>query len=437
MNKVIEDYAKKLEDKVIEYRRDFHKYPEIGWTEFRTASLIARRLIELGYDINLGKEVINEHARMGLPSDKELEENYIRAVNQGADRELIGFLKGGFTGVVGTLDCGNGPTVALRFDIDALDIQESADHKHLPVKEKFYSVNKNVMHACGHDGHAAIGLGVAEILSKIKDEINGTVKLIFQPAEEGVRGAKSMVESGVLKEVDYLLSGHIGLKAEKSGQIICGAKGFLATSKFDAVFTGKSAHAGADPEKGKNALLAAATAVLNLHAIPRNSQGVTRINVGKLIAGTGRNVIPERAHMLIETRGETSELNNYMIDYAVRVLDNAAQMHGSNLEIRYMGEALSAESDDEMVKRVSKIASHIIGYHLICDKTINFGASEDFSYMMDRIQAQGGKSVYIIFGSDLKSCHHTSNFDFNENDLINAVKAFSMLAIDILQQKQQ
>jgi aminobenzoyl-glutamate utilization protein A len=428
----IQCIVNKIENKIIKYRRDFHRYPEIGWTEFRTASLIARRLKELGYDIKIGKEVISEIDRMGVPSNNILEKNYERALQQGADIGFISKLKGGFTGVVGILDNGEGPTVAVRFDIDALQIVESKSEEHFPFKEGFYSVNEGAMHACGHDGHIAIGLGVAETLMKIKNNIKGKIKLIFQPAEEGVKGAKAMCKSGILDDVDYLIGGHIGIKALASGLLICGVGGFLATSKFDAFFTGVSAHAGAAPEMGSNVMLSAATAILNLNSIPRNSSGSTRINVGKLICGTARNIIPSTAHMLIETRGETSELNQYMMDYAERILENSAAMHGTKLDINFMGESVSCESDGIMIQKVKEAANNISEYNSIEDEKMNFGASEDFSYMMEEVQVHGGKAVYVLFGSDLKSSHHNSEFDFNEKDLKNAVKLFSMLVYDIL-----
>jgi aminobenzoyl-glutamate utilization protein A len=297
--------ADKIENKIIDYRRDFHKYPESGWTEFRTASIIAGKLKKLGYEVKVGKEVMNTDNMMGLPDDEILEENYKRALAQGADSEYVEKLKGGFTAVVGILDNGDGPTIGMRFDMDAVDVDESKLENHFPYKEGFVSVNEDVMHACGHDGHTAIGLGIAEVLMEIKDSIKGKVKLIFQPAEEGVRGAKAIATSGILDDVDYMIGGHLGIKENSSGELYCGLGGFLATSKFDAYFTGVSTHAGGTPEKGKNALLAAATATINLNAIPRHSEGATRINVGKLTAGTGRNVIPARAHMMIEIRGAT------------------------------------------------------------------------------------------------------------------------------------
>ena len=306
MQDEIQVYIDSIENKIIERRRDFHKFAESAWTEFRTASIIARQLKDLGYEVKVGKEVMSEEDRMGLPDEEVLEKHYKRALQQGADKEYIERVKGGFTAVVGILDAGDGPTIALRFDIDAVDVSESNSDDHLPYKEGFNSINENVMHACGHDGHGAIGLGVAQTLMEIKDKIQGKVKLIFQPAEEGVRGAKSITTSGVLDDVDYILAGHIGIKEDSLGELYCGVGGFLATSKFDAYFTGVATHAGGSPEKGRNALLAGSTAALNLHAIPRHSEGATRINVGKFTAGTGRNVIPANASMMIETRGDTS-----------------------------------------------------------------------------------------------------------------------------------
>lgn len=432
--KVYEKICKAVEDiekSIINYRRDFHRYPELGWMEFRTASLIARRLIEFGYDVKLGREVIKDEFRAGLPTKEELDKSFIRAIENGADRDIAEKMKGGFTGVVGILKNGEGPVIALRFDMDALLIKESEKEGHLPFEEGFYSINKNIMHSCGHDGHAAIGLGVAEILSIIKENLNGTVKIIFQPAEEGVRGAKAMVEAGVLDDVDYLISGHIGIKAKKSGEIVCNTGGFLATSKVDAFFKGKASHAGAAPEKGNNALLSAATAVLNLHSIPRSGQGITRINVGRLEAGGQRNIIPESAYMEIEIRGETGEIVVYMKEYVKRILLSSAQMHGTFVDIKYLGESIEGKSSPELVDLIVK-AANVCGYTKVYDKEVDFGASEDITNMMKRVKCNGGKAAYIMFGSDLKGEHHNPEFDFNEDDLKNAVKAYSLLTFDIL-----
>ncbi|GAA0068636.1 p-aminobenzoyl-glutamate hydrolase subunit AbgA [Clostridium sardiniense] len=430
MYEFIEKLVDDIKDKIIGYRRDFHKYPEFAWTEFRTASLIAKVLIDNGYKVKVGKEVINDKYRMNIPSKEELDKSYKRAINQGAYEDICKLMRGGYTAVVGILENGNGPSISLRFDMDGVRIKESEDYSHIPFKNRFSSNNDGIMHACGHDGHIAIGLGVAETIIKMKKYFKGTIKLIFQPAEEGVSGARAISESNLLDDVDYIISGHIGIKARKSGEIICGTDGFLATSKINAEFKGKSSHAGVAPEKGHNALLSAATAVLNLDAIPRNGEGDTRINVGKLIAGSGRNVIPGRAFMEIETRGETTELNRYMENYAERILMASAEMHDTHVNIKCVGKSISASSDDELIKLIKNVANSIKEYTIIREKD-SFGASEDVCYMMNKVQANGGKASYIMFGSDLKAEHHSPMFDFNEEDMLGAVKLYSELILKI------
>lgn len=411
-----------IKEEIINFRRDFHKYPEAAWGEFRTASLIIKRLKELDFEVLYGKDIINEKYRMNLPSKKELKQNYKRALEQGGIPEFMEKMKGGFTAVCGILKNGEGPTIALRFDIDAVKNNECEEEDHKPFKFGFSSVNKGIMHGCGHDGHISIGLGVSEIISKFKN-FKGTIKIIFQAAEEGVSGARSIAESGVLDDVDYIVSGHIGIKARKSGEIICGTDGFFATSKINAEFKGKSAHAGVAPEKGHNALLSASTAVLNLDAIPRNSEGVTRINVGKLVAGSGRNVVPGRAFMEIETRGETTELNKYMEDYANRILESSAMMHDTDVEIKCVGKSINADSDKELIDFAVNIAKNMKEFDKVIKKA-SFGASEDICYMMKRVQDNGGKALYMMFGTELKGEHHSVRFDFNEEDMFKAIKTY-------------
>jgi aminobenzoyl-glutamate utilization protein A len=421
----------RITDKIIGYRRDFHKHAETGWTEFRTASLVVRRLVDLGYEVQLGREVFRDEDRMGLPEPDVLEACWQRAHEQGGDEEFLPTLRGGFTGVVGTLRGGKGPTVGLRFDMDAVGIDESTSSDHRPARAGFRSINPGAAHACGHDGHTAIGLGIAELLKEMRDEVHGTVKLIFQPAEEGVRGAKAMVAAGVVDGVDYLLGSHL-YSGWEYGQFDAGKRAtYLATTKFDAFIAGASSHAGGKPNEGKNALLAAATAVLNLQAIPRHREGATRINVGTLTGGTGRNVIPANAHLVIETRGSTSQLNDYVYGYAVRVLEAAAAMHDCTVELRAMGSAQSATSDPELAQRVERIAAEMG----LTPRPPEKGAgSEDFTYMMRRVQKQGGQAVGIGIGADLGGWgHHTSDFDMDERALKVAMELLSSVVLDLLQ----
>ena len=343
----------KITGELTAQRRDFHRYAETGWFEMRTSSIIARKLTELGYEVLTGSQVCRKESRMGVPSEEALDAQYQRAAAQGADPEFLKDTRDGMTGVIGILRCGAGPVIAMRFDIDALGVFEETDSCHRPAREGFRSVNEGFMHACGHDAHAAVGLGVAQVLMDIKGSLHGTVKLIFQPAEEGVRGAKSIVDNGHLDGVDFFLGSHVTPKKDSDpAAVIPGSIGYFATTKYDVVFHGKAAHAGGSPELGQNVMLAIATAILNLYAIPRHSGGASRVNVGTVCAGSGRNVIADEGKMEIEVRGETSEINQFMEDYAKNVLENAARMHGCTCEIKLMGAAYSMKSDISLMERI-------------------------------------------------------------------------------------
>ena len=425
--------ADEVAPEMIALRRDFHKYAEAGWMEMRTSSIIARRLTDLGYEVLVGDQVCDSDERMGVPSDEVLEASYRRAVEQGADPEFVKATKGGMTGVIGILRCGEGPTVAMRFDIDALGVFESHDEDHFPMQEGFVSVNNGVMHSCGHDGHAASGLGVAKVLMDIKDQLHGTVKLIFQPSEEGLRGAKPIVAKGHLDDVNYLLGSHTtGLNAEGS-DITPGSYGSLASFKYDVTFRGRAAHAGGAPQAGKNALLAASTAVLNLYAIPRHGAGASRINVGKLIAGSGRNVIADEAFMEMEVRGDTTAINEYMSEYALRILENSAAMHDCTVEIKVMGAAEAQNSDLPLCQRIAEVCSEHLGMKVSEALTIKLGGSEDISYMTNRVQSNGGQASFMRVRSKVVGGHHNRKFDFDESYIPKAIKALCGMAYDLME----
>ena len=433
--------AKAAESQLIYDRRDFHKHAESGWTEFRTASLIAQRLTGLGFEVLSGKDVCSPDARMGLPPDEVLESHWVRAQHEAADPVFLESLRGGLNGVVGILQNGIGPTIGLRFDIDALDLVESDSPSHRPTAEGFASMHKNVCHACGHDGHAAIGLGIASLLSELKDEIRGTVKLIFQPAEEGVRGARSMVAAGVVDDVDLLVGHHL-VTGCAVGEIFPGMGGYAATRKLDVTFHGAPAHAGGSPEGGHNALLAAANAVLNLYALPRHRDGFTRVNVGKLSAGSGRNVIPAESTLVAEVRGETTELCDSMYDRAMAVIESAAAMYGCTSTVRAMGGAGTAQSDAALAKRVQDIATRLPDITFL--KMEKMGGSEDFTEMMTRVQENGGLATNIGIGADFHGTRyqdtqrdkvlpaHTGIYDIDERALPFATCLLSMIVLDLI-----
>ena len=416
-------------------RRDFHRYPETGWLEMRTSAIIAKTLTELGYEVLTGRDVCEESARMGVPSEKTTKAHLERVLTQDTPLDyLTGDMREGFTGVIGILRCGEGPTLAMRFDIDALGMIECPEDNHRPTREGFASQNTGMMHACGHDAHATIGLGVAKALMALKDELHGTLKLIFQPGEEGARGAKAIVAKGHLDDVDFFIGSHVAPTEDlDDGDVTPGTYGSLATTKYDVTFTGLAAHAGGYPERGRSALVAAASAVLALHAIPRHSAGQSRINVGTMHAGTGRNVIADKATLEIEVRGETTEINRFMAESARNACMGAAAMYGCECSITTMGEAEGQQSDIALLDRIADIVARDLPDLSISSvrNAQNWG-SEDISVMMNRVQEHGGQATYMRIMTPMASAQHTVKFDFDEMVLSRGVEVFSAAALDIL-----
>ena len=382
---VLVKVSKKREE-FISWYHEFHQIPELGFEEKETTELICEKLTGMGI-----------HPLRLDPT--------------------------GVTAYVGPHDA---YTVGLRADIDGLRVSEDTD---LP----FQSKHPGKMHACGHDGHATIGLGVAKVLMSIKDQLHGTVKLIFQPAEEGVRGAKSIVDNGHLDGVDYLIGSHVTNKKEDDPAVVIpGSYGSLATTKYDVIFHGKSAHAGGSPEVGRNVMLAVGTAILNLYAIPRHSGGVSRVNVGTVVAGSGRNVIADEAKMEIEVRGETTEINEYMKNYAVNIIESAAKMHGCTCEMKLMGAANSLASSEALMERVKRVCEEDLHLPVAKEMSSKNGGSEDVSYMMNRVQEQGGQATFMRVLTHEAGPGHSRIFDIDEQVLPNAVKIFCGVVYDIM-----
>ncbi|NLM44722.1 MAG: M20 family metallo-hydrolase [Clostridiales bacterium] len=406
------------DQKLINLRREFHRCAETGWLEFETTIKIIKYLKSFGYKVKYGKEIHGD--RMGLP-DSDAIKKHKETISIDTDFDVSEILDG-YTGAVGILDTHkDGPVIALRFDIDANGIEESNDKEHRPTMEGFASKKPNAMHACGHDGHIAIGLTVAEQLAMDKHHLSGKYILIFQPAEEGVRGAKSIVESGILKDVDYLISGHIGLGAEEN-EIVCGTIGFLATSKLDIYFEGKPAHAGANPEMGKNALLAASNCALNLHTLTQFGRGMSRLNVGILKAGTARNIVPHKAFMEIETRGENGDVNSLLLQKVYQVIEGSARSFDVKYRIVEAGGAPAYNNLDKSF--IDGLVEVLKKKNMKITTGKSLGASEDITYMMNEVERNGGKSVYLMFGTKLTAPHHNNRFDFDESVLNLAYEAY-------------
>ncbi|MEG0365247.1 MAG: amidohydrolase [Coprobacillus sp.] len=429
----INKLSQKYFTEAIAIRRDLHMYPEHGWLETRTACIIASYLEELGYQVLVGEEIMKKEARMGVPMETILHLNYKRSLSEGANPKYIEKVKNGMTAVAGVLKNGEGPTIALRFDMDALGLIEDKTLSHLPYKEGFSSRHIGAMHACGHDGHVAIGLITAKILMDIKKHLHGTIKLIFQPAEEGVRGAKCICESGFLDDVDYIFAGHIMPQGDKKYDLYLGMNQSFATTKLDVLYHGVSTHAAESPQYGRNALLSAANCILNLHSIPRNSDGCTRVNVGTVRAGTGRNVVPETATLEIEVRGATSELNRYMEMYARDIIQASAQMHDTIVEIKEMGKAYSLSCDEDFMKQIRNLCEVSLPDLKLSKRDLSpLGGSDDFSYMMEQVQAHGGKATYMKLLTPIIASPHNDAFDFDEHVLKKGSRIFSSITYNLM-----
>lgn len=396
----------KIIDEMTARRRDFHKHPERGWAEFRTTAVCADALLKLGWRVRFADEFIEPERVMGRKVDAAAEKR--RALEQGAPADTLARI-GEYTGLCAELGEG-APLTVLRFDIDCVETAESDGPSHRPAALGFASVNAGFSHSCGHDGHAAVGLALAEMISENAKDLRGTVRLIFQPAEEGVRGGFAF--AGLARGADYFIAMHLGLGLP-TGCVCGGTGGFLCSTKFDAEFTGKAAHAGGEPERGRNALLAAAQAALAIHSIAPHSGGVMRVNVGVLRAGEGRNVVPPHALMKIETRGENAEVASYAYERAVQSLKGAAQMYGAELSVKKQGETITAESDEKLARIVADEALSIPGV----TKTELFRrmpGSDDACWLMRETQKNGGLATYVCIGADTAAGHHNGAFDLDE-----------------------
>ena len=374
-----------MKDTLTADRRHFHQNPELGLELPKTAAYVEEKLREMGY----------EPQRIG-------------------------------SGVVAVAGKKPGKCFLIRGDMDALPVTEMTDLE-------FKSEN-GCMHACGHDGHASLGLFVCLALNAIRKDLSGVIKIIFQPAEEGVRGAQSIAESGILDDVDWFLSGHLGM-GWKTGELLALTNGFLSTTKIDAVITGLSSHAGASPQDGHNAILAACSATLAMHTACQDSRGAARLNVGTISGGTGRNVVADRAVLQLETRGETTEIERTVFGRAMSSLKGAAEMFGCTVDTKIMGSASGADSDDALEPFIKAGASRIPEITRYVPSG-GFTGSEDAAYLMSRVQAHGGKAAYMCIGCDIAAPHHNARFDIDENALMTGLKLYVSVLWELLGQKQ-
>ena len=409
-------------DQLINIRRELHQFPEEGWTEFCTTAYIVKYLRELGYEVLLGEKVVSRKDCLGR--DPKLVAQAIETAKERGVCECLLNEMQELTGCCAVLDTGHpGPTVALRFDIDCNNVQESGADTHRATAEGWASKRPGLMHACGHDSHISSGLAVARWVMDHKDELNGKLKIVFQPAEEGVRGAAAVAASGIVDDCDFFLSSHIAMMA-KTGEIITSPVGFLCTTKYDITFKGRPAHAGIEPNAGRNALAAACHCVTQLLGIPRHGSGMTRVNVGRIVAGEGRNVIPVNAKLVMEVRGETGDINKFMATETENIVQGVAKSFGVEYNIEKMGEAVDLFNDKELVDMLDDVCSKTEGVTKVLHE-VNFGGSEDATILARRVQEKGGKAAYFVLGSDRAGGHHTAEFDIDESSLDIGMKIYA------------
>lgn len=393
-----------IEQKVIEWRRYFHQNPELSNREFNTAKKIAEHLESLGLEVQTGV------AKTGV----------------------VGILKGDQPGKV----------VALRADIDALPVTE---RNNLPFKSEvqteFLGTKTGVMHACGHDTHIAILMGVAEVMSQHKDKIKGTIKFIFQPAEEGPPpgeegGARLMVKEGVLEnpKVDAIFGLHInsetpvGTIKYKTGGIMASVERFVINVK------GKQTH-GSQPWSGVDPILISAKIIDGLQTIISREARLTNeaavITVGKITAGTRFNIIPESAEMIGTVRTLDPEMRSLIERRMTEMVTTLAKAYGGEAEITFQNNAAITYNDPDLVAQMLPSLQKVAGTDNVQLTKATTGG-EDFSFFQEVVPGfyffLGGMTP----GTQVSYPHHTPDFFIDESGLILGVESFIQLTFDYL-----
>ncbi len=400
----LEEQYNQIESKVIEWRRDFHQNPELSNREFKTAEKIAKHLKSLGIQVETGV----------------------------AHTGVVGILKGTNPGKV----------IALRADIDALPVTERND---LPfkseVKTTFLNTETGVMHACGHDTHTAILMGVAEILSKNKDQLNGTVKFIFQPAEEGPPpgeegGAKLMIKEGVLEnpKVDAIFGLHISSETPV-GIIKYKTEGMMAAvERFVINVQGKQSH-GSQPWSGVDPILISAKIIDGLQTIISRESKLTEeaavITVGKITSGTRFNIIPESAEMIGTVRTLNPEMKELIIRRMTEMTQTIAKAYGGSATITFENFTSITINNTELVNNMLPSLKQVAGDKNVITMKATTGG-EDFSFFQEKVPG-----FYFYLGgmtpTNTKAFpHHTPDFIIDESGLLLGVKALTQITFDFL-----
>jgi len=372
-------------------RRDFHRHPELGFQEVRTAGIVARDLTELGLEVSTGI---------------------------------------GKTGVVATLEGARpGPVLLVRFDMDALPIQEETG-------AEYASETPGVMHACGHDGHTAIGLTVAKMLEAHKDELGGTVKLVFQPAEEGLGGAEAMVADGVLDQPKPGQSLSLHLWNDKPlGWIgVTPGPAMSASDRFTVKIIGRGGHGAApyitiDPVVAGAQVITALQNIVSRNVDPLEAAVVT---VTSMVGGEAFNVIPESVVLKGTIRTFNPEVRSIVLERFEAIASGVSNAMGCQAEVDLKSITPAVSNDPVIAAQVFEVANKIYPQAEISTDERTMG-SEDMAYMMDDIPG-----CYFFIGSadherGLDAGHHHPKFDFNEDALTTGAALMASVVFDFLE----
>lgn len=371
-------------------RRDFHRHPELGFQEVRTAGIVARDLTELGLEVSTGI---------------------------------------GKTGVVATLEGSRpGPVLLVRFDMDALPIQEETG-------AEYASETPGVMHACGHDGHTAIGLTVAKMLEAHKDELGGTVKLVFQPAEEGLGGAEAMVADGVLDhpKPGQSLSLHLWNDKPLGWIGVTPGPAMSASDRFTVKIIGRGGHGAApyitiDPVVAGAQVITALQNIVSRNVDPLEAAVVT---VTSMVGGEAFNVIPESVVLKGTIRTFNPEVRSIVLERFEAIASGVSNAMGCQAEVDLKSITPAVSNDPVIAAQVFEVANKIYPQAEISTDERTMG-SEDMAYMMDDIPG-----CYFFIGSadherGLDAGHHHPKFDFNEGALTTGAALMASVVQDFL-----
>lgn len=369
---------------LVSYRRKFHMIPELGFEEVKTTKAIIEILKNFNCKLYYGKAIYEE----GAPSSMD-------------------DIEKGYTGVMA--EFGTAPYFLFRADIDGLKIEETKDANHVPNKCGFASTSGN-MHACGHDGHIALALSICEYIDKSGE----SARVLFQPAEEGVLGARRMADF-ITEDVKGFLAFHIGL-GEKKGTIGVGSTDFLATTKLDVSFFGKSAHAANDPEDGISALTMGVAFIDMVKDLAIDAHHKKFINIGIINGGGQRNAVMDKITLGMDLRSDSNEAMDEMLESLERIAKGIAESRSGSYVINVLARADAYKEDKvDLIKKVEKAIER-------CDVKLHtmpsFGASEDVTYYLNKLKTKGIPALHLMLGTDLMGPHHSSTFDFPDEELI-------------------